>query len=251
MASGLSPFARVLPFATADGPTNMALDEALLELAAPGVAVVRAYAWSVPTLSLGYFQSWDAPPIQERFRDSAIVRRPTGGGALWHHHEITYALVLPRDHPLSHRHTDLYQAVHERLARGLRALGAQAGLRGHVDHTGPRPFLCFRDQDTADVVIEEQKVIGSAQRRRAGAVLQHGSLLLRHSPSTPELVGLTDLAPRHSEGLDWAAWLADRVISAIALDPRPSTLTRDERDRAAELIAKHTGAAWTHRRVST
>ena len=84
---------RLLPFAGADGATNMSADEALLESAVRGVASLRFYTWAAPTLSLGYFQHADV-------RDANLarlpwVRRSTGGGAIVHHHELTYALALP------------------------------------------------------------------------------------------------------------------------------------------------------------
>ena len=85
----MSQTIRLLPFAPADGATNMAADEALLESAARGVASLRFYTWTEPMLSLGYFQ-----PAEERQADAnlarlAWVRRATGGAAIVHHHELT------------------------------------------------------------------------------------------------------------------------------------------------------------------
>src|SRR5947209_20176933 len=89
---------RVLPHESGDGPWNMALDEALLDSVAadPSRAVLRTYSWSVPTLSLGYFQRFAESQADPRWRSVPIVRRPTGGGALWHDREVTYAVVIPR-----------------------------------------------------------------------------------------------------------------------------------------------------------
>src|SRR5262249_20087454 len=86
---------RLLPLEIADGATNMAADEVLLEGAVAGTAALRFYGWSEPTLSLGYFQ-----PESERHTDAQlsplpVVRRATGGSALVHDHELTYALALP------------------------------------------------------------------------------------------------------------------------------------------------------------
>ena len=99
---------RVLPHEVGDGPTNMATDEALLESVAAKAssAVVRTYSWSVPTLSLGYFQPIARAEAEPRWRGVPIVRRPSGGGALWHDREVTYAVVVPRSHPLSRRSGD-------------------------------------------------------------------------------------------------------------------------------------------------
>jgi lipoate-protein ligase A len=240
--------ARVLPHETADGITNMALDEALLELAEAGIAVVRTYEWSEPTLSLGYFQSLSVAEQDGRWRGAPIVRRPTGGGALWHHHEVTYALVIPHDHPLARRHTDLYEAVHLAIAEGLRMLGVPARPRGDGQNLSHRPFLCFQDREASDVVVGPVKVVGSAQRRRAGAVLQHGALLLAHSPTTPELLGLKELVRDIPPGEDWSDWLLGRVVEACGLRPTASAPNGAERDRARALTAKYADPSWTARR---
>src|SRR3954454_7619680 len=90
-------FCRILPHEVREGPANMAWDEALLDAVnnEPTTAVLRTYGWAEPTLSLGYFQRFAAAEADPRFQDAAIVRRPTGGGALWHELEITYALIVP------------------------------------------------------------------------------------------------------------------------------------------------------------
>src|SRR5262245_45487574 len=86
---------RLLPFATADGPTNMALDEVLLEAAVAGMASLRFYRWAAPTVSLGYFQPADAIAILPRLAGLPLVRRASGGATLVHDDELTYALALP------------------------------------------------------------------------------------------------------------------------------------------------------------
>src|SRR4051812_5496180 len=110
----------------------MALDEALLDAVAedPSAAWLRTYGWTAPTLSLGYFQRWADAQADPRWRDAPIVRRPTGGGAIWHDRELTYALVVPGQHPLARPSTALYRAVHEAIAGLLRARGLAADRRG-------------------------------------------------------------------------------------------------------------------------
>src|SRR5438270_3856913 len=90
----MTPRVRLLPFETLPGPANMAADEVMLEAAEAGTVSLRYYAWSEPTLSLGYFQ-----PSNERVAGLPWVRRMTGGAALVHHHEVTYSLALPAGRP--------------------------------------------------------------------------------------------------------------------------------------------------------
>src|SRR5436853_2225235 len=87
---------RLLPFAAADGPTNMAADEAMLETASErGLASLRFYTWTEPTVSLGYFQPSEGREQVPNLAALAWVRRSTGGAAIVHHHELTYSFALP------------------------------------------------------------------------------------------------------------------------------------------------------------
>ena len=240
----------------------MALDETLLEIAAnfPETALLRTYEWSEPTLSLGYFQSIADVKADPRWAGHPLVRRPTGGGALWHDHEVTYAVAIPATHPLARPSTALYEAIHQAIATELGSLGIAAARRGvsniFKQPGSVRPFLCFQDQDPADVVVGPIKLVGSAQRRRAGAVLQHGSILLSRSSTTPELLGLRDLAeqssktfPRIRSTKDWIVSLREILISVIS----PFAFVEDLSPRELE-IADHfrrdtyLNSGWTARR---
>ncbi len=99
------------------------------------------------------------------------MRRLTGGGSIWHHHEVTYALVVPGVHPLAHPNTKLYRAVHLAIADTLASLGVHADRRGDTGHQTldkrKRPLLCFTDPNPEDIVTRGIKIVGSAQRRRA------------------------------------------------------------------------------------
>ncbi len=243
---------RVLPHEVGRGASNMALDHALLDAvdADPCEAIFRTYAWSEPTLSLGYFQHIADARSEPRWDGVPIVRRPSGGGALWHDHELTYMLVVPRSHPLAMKPSALYRAVHAAIAQMLRAGEIAADRRGE-DRTGAgaRPFLCFLDRDPEDVLLSGAKVVGSAQRRRPGAVLQHGSLLLRRSAATPELPGLSDLSMSASGGVDWAARLGIVIPSTLGLDPKPGRVSECEAARARSLAVEVYGCeTWTERR---
>lgn len=242
---------RVLPFEVADGAANMAADEALLDAvdADPSSAVLRTYGWSEPTLSLGYFQPLAAVQADPRWRGAPIVRRPSGGGALWHDRELTYALIVPRSHPAAGRPSDLYRAVHAAITALLRASGFDAHRRGESPASGERPFLCFADRDPEDVVVGPWKVAGSAQRRRPRAVLQHGAVLLGRSPATPELPGLAELSGPAEDRDVWSARLLPVLTDAMGLHPLLDSFRPFERLRAGALARdRYREASWTARR---
>src|SRR3954463_4715971 len=188
----------------------MAVDEVLLmDAVENGNATLRFYQWSEPTLSLGYFQQLASRQQHFASRNCAVVRRQTGGGAILHDHELTYSLILPPADPLTRNTSQLYNAVHAAFIAALSKDSQNAGLerslkcRGKqaADESQDEPFLCFQRKSPGDVVLAQpddstvarvppRKVLGSAQRRHRGAILQHGSLLLEQSTAAPELAGL-------------------------------------------------------------
>jgi lipoate-protein ligase A len=245
-----------------DGAWNMAVDEALLEDAAGGgQATLRFYQWSEPTLSLGYFQAYGERHAHAASRTAAAVRRLSGGGALLHDRELTYSLSLPATHALARRSSELYAAVHAALIEALAALGD--GAHPHGDGT-PRgepaderrePFLCFLRRSDPDVVMAggasrpPAKVLGSAQRRRRGAVLQHGSVLLDSSPRAPELPGIAQLTGIAIQaGVLIGPWSA-RLAPSLARELRPAELEPSLREIAQQLQHERYGnPRWTERR---
>jgi lipoate-protein ligase A len=248
-----------------DGAWNMACDEALLEAAAStNAATLRLYRWARPTLSLGYFQAFDERHAHAPSRDIDVVRRLSGGGALVHDAEITYALCLPAEHPLARRHQCAYAAVHDALLavlarHGIVAQLAEAGADAPTDEAADadasEPFLCFQRRCAQDVVAPPDlggaKWCGSAQRRRRGALLQHGSLLLRRSSAAPELPGIADAAsaapPLEALQRTWAEAIAERCALDLVVGEPHQRAPLDA--AAAELAAtKYRSPAWTQRR---
>lgn len=168
----------------------MAIDESLLLAAVEGACAVRFYEWDAATVSLGHFQSAeDVPPP---LRELPVVKRLSGGGAILHHHELTYSCALTAAHPLAREPGLLYEQVHQAIIGVLWRFGIDGELRGAAAFAD-KPFLCFARGDARDVVIGPHKIIGSAQRRRQGAVLQHGSILLERSPHAPDFPGIREL----------------------------------------------------------
>ena len=171
----------------------MAIDEALLDEAGrTGTAFLRLYRWDPPCLSLGR----NEPAIERP--GVATVRRPTGGRAVWHEHEVTYAVAAPI--AAFGRLRDAYRDIHERLASALRSLGADVTLAAdRATPTPPlrdRPNACFAETVGGEVLVGGRKVIGSAQVRRGAAFLQHGSILLDGSPETVNATTLRQVLGR-------------------------------------------------------
>ena len=233
----------------ASGSWNMAVDEALLESAVERrTCALRLYRWSEATLSLGYFQPEDARN-HPRFAALPAVRRLSGGGAILHHDELTYSCAIPPGHPLAADPLRLYVRVHEQIISLLNDCQIAAGLRGEVLRGQDEPFLCFGRGDPRDIVLRGHKILGSAQRRRRGAVLQHGSLLLSRSPYAPAFPGIADLAPGTSlpEGL--ATDLAVRIASSLGRAQSPSILSPAECDRARSLqLRRYSVLDWAVRK---
>jgi lipoyl(octanoyl) transferase len=178
------------------GARNMALDEALLETAVErGECTVRLYRWREATVSLGYFQPANGAAANPELAALPMVRRLTGGGAILHHHEWTYSCSVPAGHPLAESPTQIYDRVHEKIVAALAEQAIEATLRGEALAGREGTFLCFGRGDPRDIVHCGHKILGSAQRRRRGAVLQHGSLLVRRSEHASQFPGLIDLLP--------------------------------------------------------
>jgi lipoate-protein ligase A len=209
------PVCRVIVDQPATGTWNMAVDQALLDAAiVENIATLRLYRWSEPTLSLGYFQSLNDRHQHKASSTCNVVRRQSGGGAILHDRELTYSLALPAGHPLAHDATKLYAAFHgaivELLTSRLDRAAADWKLAMNCEESrftpADEPFLCFQRRARGDVLLVANrdcekpaapllayKILGSAQRRHRGAILQHGSLLLAKSPAAPELPGWQEL----------------------------------------------------------
>jgi lipoate-protein ligase A len=261
---------RVLSHRPQTGPWNMALDEAVAQAVAQrSVApTLRFYAWSRPTVSVGCLQP--ARDAVERTvcarRSVGIVRRPTGGRAVLHDAELTYCACVPSDGVWGRLSVEeSFRRFSEALVAGLRRLGVVAAL-GPADsgrRTSDQGGACFQMPRMPAVLVSGRKLIGSAQRRWNGVILQHGSLLLdldleMHQavfPSWPRdepdrgvtcLRSLVGVVPerRHIERALLAGWTEGLGVFGV-----PGTLTRREREEAERLVTTRYGTpAWTWRR---
>jgi len=200
---------RLLLDGSAPGPWNMGVDEALLASAQKsGVASLRFYTWDGAWLSLGYAQRL-SPQQRAACRVAGVgwVRRATGGRAVLHGADLTYSLAAPVDLLPSG-----LQGAYERIAEALRAALAGLGIpatRGTPSRPGGATgeFDCFAEHAAADLRLRGRKLVGSAQRRAAGALLQHGSIRL--AEDAPAAVAAAFPAGEHQ----WATSLAGEGVS--------------------------------------
>lgn len=184
---------RVLDTGVNDAAVNMAIDEAIMLAHGAGNVppTLRFYGWRPAALSLGYFQKARAEVDLEACARQGVdvVRRLTGGRAVLHDAELTYSLVVRADDPLvPPTITASYRYFSGGIVAGLAALGIDAamsmpksayGQTGKQEHSSS---ACFDAPSHYEILCAGRKLVGSAQVRKNGAILQHGSLLLRFQP---------------------------------------------------------------------
>lgn len=170
---------RVIRDRPRSGARNMALDHALAACLAEGCAVLRLYSWSRPTVSFGRNE-----PAAARYSETEaermgidFVRRPTGGRVVLHDQEVTYAVVAPA-RTIAPTLRIAYALINDALAAAMKALGAPVEVAGASRTPALDAGSCFQSPSAGEVVLRGKKLVGSAQARVDGALLQHGSILL-------------------------------------------------------------------------
>lgn len=258
---------RLIRSAPADGATQMAVDEAIWQAVAAGLAppTLRLYAWDPPCLSLGRNQ-----PVADVDREAleragyGLVRRPTGGRAILHTDELTYSVALPLDHPLAKG--DVLSSC-RRISEGLLAALALLGVRDATAHQekpqAPAGPVCFEVPGEFEVVVGGRKLIGSAQARGRGGLLQHGALplfgdiaricaFLRSSPDPARVraraTTLSEVLGREVSWEEAAEAVAAGFREAFGLVLAEGDLTPWEREMARRLREeKYATEDWTAR----
>jgi lipoate-protein ligase A len=249
------------------GPWNMAVDEALLaDAALNGTACLRFYEWNQPTLSLGYFQKYADRSHHVASQPVGLVRRQSGGGAILHHRELTYSVSLPKTHPLASDAQSLYNTVHNLIVKVLLTHLSGSGHDSRIDLVSAQQnfnynddrFLCFERRSQGDIVHNtrktpgfagDHKIVGSAQRRSRGAVLQHGSILLARSEYAPELAGLNDLCDTCISMTRLVSELSAELPQALMAELFDWTLSDQLRQSALALeTEKYGNRHWTEKR---
>lgn len=259
---------RVIRSAPADGPTQMAVDEAIWQAVAGGQAppTLRLYAWDPPCLSLGRHQSADEVNRQALAEAGyGLVRRPTGGRAILHIDELTYSVAAPFTDPrVGGDILDSCRRISEGLLAALALLGVSEAT---VHQQKPPPAagpVCFEIPGELEIVAVGRKLIGSAQMRGRGAFLQHGALPLTGdiarigrflaAPTDPARVRAraTTLAEVLQREVPWeevAQAVGEGFARALGLQLAPGELTPWELETARRLRReKYAADEWTFRR---
>ena len=248
---------RLLPLRTDDAFTSMAIDEALLMLNAENKSpnTIRFWRWLPSTVSLGCFQSLEREVDMGVAKRNGVdvVRRITGGGAVFHDHdgELTYSVVC-RQGDVPHDIVDSYKLICGGLVRGLERLGVLAEFR-----------------PVNDVQVNGRKISGSAQTRRWGSVLQHGTVLI--SPDVRLMFELLKVSPEKISD-KFIASVFERVTTmerelgrrpsfedvqkamvkgfenALGIELVNGELTRNELELAEKLKPKYASNEWLRKR---
>lgn len=211
-----------------DAAGHMALDEAMLEAAAPGDVILRVYEWSGPACTFGYAR----PHAEVRaaldakgWKDVEPVRRATGGGVVFHDGDITFSLVFPWDRTLAPDH--VYKNIHRGVYLGLKAAGVETAIWSPREKPCGASASCFARAEPMDLVGPAgNKILGGALRKRAGKGLYQGSL-------RPDGLGL-DAPALKAAVLDGAAREFGRATTDIPDAWREAGLRLESRYRSTE-----------------
>lgn len=195
---------RFIPFDVNHGAFQMATD-VVLATSESKQPILRFYLWEPYTLSLGHHQSTDLVDLEScKENQIDVVRRPTGGRAIFHSEELTYMVVLPGSHPVAEGNVhNVHNRISTALANGLKKLGLSVVLNTDVPNLREHyknetaSFSCFSTATRYELQIEGKKVVGSAQRKYPNAILQHGSILI--GSAHQRLPGFLSLDPEDKE----------------------------------------------------
>ncbi|HEY1770684.1 MAG TPA: hypothetical protein VGG02_10575 [Chthoniobacterales bacterium] len=208
--------------ARAGAATNMAIDEALLELS--DAPAIRFYGWARPALSFGYFGKFS--DVESECGSRELVRRWTGGGIVPHGDDLTYALIVPAAHPIfGCEPAAIYASTHGAIRDAFAAIGIRATLtltaREKISDS------CFANPVRDDVLIADRKIAGAAQRRTRRGFLQQGSVQIANLPTE----------------------FRERLSAALSPNPERRKISDQVRARAAKLAdEKYATEVWLRRR---
>ncbi len=264
---------RLINTGVSDGAANLAIDEALMQSVAENRSppTLRFYGWAPPCVSVGYSKSVRKEVDLDRCRERGYtwVRRPTGGRAILHIDELTYSVVAPQGEArVAGDIITSYRRLSLGLVEGLRTLhgGVVQADRMETGSGLEKSAACFDVPSHYEVTAYGRKLVGSAQVRRNGVVLQHGALPLEGDVSRlvdvlvlpePDRVALRGKLLERAIALDEVVGRVvpfDEVAEALTrgfgralnLGFTPGELTQFEREAAEGLMSRYTGDEWTH-----
>ncbi|GIV95592.1 MAG: octanoyltransferase LipM [Herpetosiphonaceae bacterium] len=246
----------------------MAIDQAIAQIHVQGTTppTLRFYRWSPPCLSIGAYQHLREEVNLEGCKALGVdlVRRPTGGRAILHDQELTYSIVARAYHPLvSGVILESYRKISAALVMGLHLLGVAAELAPEPSREVHKSAACFDVPSAHEVTAGGRKILGSAQVRKEGVLLQHGSLLLHADaarlhrclilpPSlTPDVLagriaGLDEILGRSIDFAEVTEALVEGFLRSWGIELLPGDLTAEERALAERLRAeKYANEQWT------
>lgn len=244
------------------GYTNMAVDLALLDRTdRSGESWLRLYQWKPHCLSFGRHEPaarrYDAGRIQRLGLNT--VRRPTGGRAVWHAHELTYAVTTPTQ--CFTTAASAYIEIHDMLRQALASIGVQGSLAPRLRRAGLEAGSCFSSAAGGEVLVHDHKVVGSAQLRRQTCLLQHGSIILQGNQSLVDSLTCSRSASSHDAVPDAGIPLGRSVTPEEMAEAVANTATTrwvshwirvshpDEvLDAAARYFPRFRSAEWTWNR---
>ena len=266
---------RLLNYRSCSASENMAIDEAVLleTIHHNKPPTLRFYGWSRPAVSIGYFQELTKEINDDRCRlsDVKVVRRITGGKAVYHRDEITYSVVAGSSTGLFPDDiAGTYRIISLCLLRGLSNLGIRAKLAETasigVDRKPDLDACCFSVPAGNELMVDGRKICGSAQTRTRGGFIQHGSLLMTFDPvetadmiqssGAPEcyaklrksVTAVNELLPSPVSAETLCFALKKGFVDKLGIDMTEGTLTPAEKALSRRLVKKYESDAWNRDR---
>ena len=264
---------RLLSYAKHGPAYNMAVDEAIFQCYLEGLVppTLRFYGWDPPTLSVGYFQdlTGEVHPEHAAAGGFGLVRRPTGGRAVLHHHELTYSVVAGVKDGLPGNLAECYLYISRAFVTAFQHFGVNAELHPKTTGEASTTGACFESPSWYELKINRRKLVGSAQLRHGGSFLQHGSILLDFSAEElasvlqlPEGVSRTQVVERLQQKVTsfrdlgliiGPESLAEAIVNSFRdlyrLEFTEQPLFEVEQQRIQEYVcAKYANPEWTHNR---
>jgi lipoyl(octanoyl) transferase len=243
---------RYIPFSPSTPYENMAIDEYLSELAAKNNgASLRTYGWVPAGISIGKYQDPGDINLKECGRDKVpVVRRITGGGAIFHDRELTYCFAIPEkffDGKTGVK--EAFEKINVFLIKMYSKFGLQASFARDAfpgQKQGERAAFCFSANEEYDIIINNKKIGGNAQARKKGVIFQHGSIPLEASGSiekyfsapydTSGFTNLSELAGRPVDAVETEANLVAAFTETLGVDLKPAGFELGEKKRIVELV---------------